>query len=325
MENTALKFPTEIIDLPSKGLVYPKENLLSEGKVEMKYMTARSEDILTNQSYIEKGIVLDKLLEDLVVTKINIKDLIVGDKNALLIAARVLGYGKEYKFTLKGEEITVDLSILENKEFDTTSGTNEFSFTLPHSGNEITYKILTGHDESLIDQELKGLKKLNKNASPELSTRLKYIITSIGGERDTKSIREFVDNYLLARDSRSLREHIKQNQPDVDLEYVLDGGEEVFGLTRDYRAGLFKQIHEIVFHGKGGYDYETVYNLPIWLRKYTFSEIQKHYEAEAEASKSKSSTTTQLVDEKGNVNVPAFAKASKEFSPPTYSTKANKK
>ena len=227
MENTALKFPTEIIDLPSKGLVYPKESLLSEGKVEMKYMTARSEDILTNQSYIEKGIVLDKLLEDLVVTKINIKDLIVGDKNALLIAARVLGYGKEYNFTLKGEEITVDLSILENKEFDIASGTNEFSFTLPHSGNEITYKILTGHDESLIDQELKGLKKLNKNASPELSTRLKYIITSIGGERDTKSIREFVDNYLLARDSRSLREHIKQNQPDVDLEYVLDGGEEV--------------------------------------------------------------------------------------------------
>ena len=228
MENTALKFPTEIIDLPSKGLVYPKESLLSEGKVEMKYMTARSEDILTNQSYIEKGIVLDKLLEDLIVTKINIKDLIVGDKNALLIAARVLGYGKEYKFTIKGEEHTVDLSTLENKEFDTTPGTNEFSFTLPHSGNEITYKILTGHDESLINQELKGLKKLNKNASPELSTRLKYIITSVGGNREVKSIREFVDNYLLARDSRSLREHIKQNQPDVNLtmQVELNSGEE---------------------------------------------------------------------------------------------------
>jgi hypothetical protein len=111
MENTP-KFPTEIIDLPSKGLVYSKDNPLSEGKVEMKYMTAKSEDILTNQSYIEKGIVLDKLLEDLIVTKINIKDLIVGDKNALLIAARVLGYGKDYTFTLKGEEHTVDLSTI---------------------------------------------------------------------------------------------------------------------------------------------------------------------------------------------------------------------
>ena len=125
MENTP-KFPTEIIDLPSKGLVYSKDNPLSEGKVEMKYMTAKSEDILTNQSYIEKGIVLDKLLEDLIVTKINIKDLIVGDKNALLIAARVLGYGKDYTFTLKGEEHTVDLSTLENKEFDIIPGTNEF-------------------------------------------------------------------------------------------------------------------------------------------------------------------------------------------------------
>ena len=226
MENTP-KFPTEIIDLPSKGLVYSKDNPLSEGKVEMKYMTAKSEDILTNQSYIEKGIVLDKLLEDLIVTKINIKDLIVGDKNALLIAARVLGYGKDYTFTLKGEEHTVDLSTLENKEFDIISGTNEFSFTLPSSGNEITYKILNGHDENLIDQEIKGLKKLNKNSSAELSTRLKYIITSVGGDRDVKTIREFVDNYLLARDSRALREHIKENQPDVNLSYILDGGEEV--------------------------------------------------------------------------------------------------
>ena len=226
MENTP-KFPTEIIDLPSKGLVYSKDNPLSEGKVEMKYMTAKSEDILTNQSYIEKGIVLDKLLEDLIVTKINIKDLIVGDKNALLIAARVLGYGKDYTFTLKGEEHTVDLSTLENKEFDIISGTNEFSFTLPSSGNEITYKILNGHDEHLIDQEIKGLKQLNKNSSAELSTRLKYIITSVGGNRDVKTIREFVDNYLLARDSRALREHIKENQPDVNLSYILEGGEEV--------------------------------------------------------------------------------------------------
>jgi hypothetical protein len=227
MENTP-KFPTEIIDLPSKGLVYSKDNPLSEGKVEMKYMTAKSEDILTNQSYIEKGIVLDKLLEDLIVTKINIKDLIVGDKNALLMAARILGYGKDYTFTLKGEEHTVDLTALENKPFSMeVPGTNEFNFTLPSTDNVVTYKILTGHEESLIDQEVKGLKKLNKNSSSELSTRLKYIITSVGGNRDSKSIREFVDNFLLARDSRALREHIKSTQPDVNLSYILEGGEEV--------------------------------------------------------------------------------------------------
>jgi len=224
------KFPTEEVELPSKGLVYPKDNPLSSGKVEVKYMTAKEEDILTNQSYIQKGIVLDKLLESVVVSKINLKDLIVGDKNAILIATRILGYGKEYKFTYNGEEQTIDLTSLEDKPFDEsqiTEGKNEFSYTLPHSNTPITFKILTGYDEDKIERELAGLKKLNKDSSPELTTRLKYIITSVNGEEGTKEIREFVDNYLLARDSRALREYISQVQPDVDLTYVLDGGEEV--------------------------------------------------------------------------------------------------
>jgi len=224
------KFPTEEVELPSKGLVYPEDNPLSSGKVEIKYMTAKEEDILTNQSYIQKGIVLDKLLESVVISKINLDDLIVGDKNAILIATRILGYGKDYNFSYKGEEQTIDLSTLENKPFDASNiekGKNEFSFTLPNSGTNITYKILTGQDEKKIDRELAGLKKINKDASPELSTRLKYIITSVDGETEPKSIREFVDNYLLARDSRALREHIKATQPDVDLTYILEGGEEV--------------------------------------------------------------------------------------------------
>ena len=224
------KFPTEEIELPSKGLIYPKENLLSSGKVEIKYMTAKEEDILSNQSYIQKGTVLDKLLESVIVSKINIKDLIVGDKNAVLIAARILGYGKDYKVEIKGEEQVIDLTTLENKIIDEsllTEGKNEFPFTLPSTDTEITYKILTGHDESKIDRELAGLKKINKEASPELSTRLKYIITSVGGETGTKEIREYVDNYLLARDSRALREHIRNTQPDVYLNYILDNGEEV--------------------------------------------------------------------------------------------------
>jgi hypothetical protein len=224
------KFPTEEIELPSKGLIYPKSNPLSSGKVEIKYMTAKEEDILSNQTYIKKGNVLDKLLESVIISKIEIKDLIVGDKNAILVATRVLGYGKNYKVIIKGEEHIIDLSILENKPFDEeniTSGKNEFKFTLPSTDIDITYKILTGHDESKIDNEIAGLKRLHKDASPELSTRLKYIITSVDSETGTKEIREYVDNYLLARDSRALREHIKENQPDVNLNYILEDGEEV--------------------------------------------------------------------------------------------------
>ncbi len=225
-----LKFPTEEVELPSKGLVYPKDNPLSSGKIEIKYMTAKEEDILTNQSYIQKGIVLDKLLESVIVSKINLKDLILGDKNAVLIATRILGYGAEYRVDINGEEEDIDLSALDNKEFDSSlilERKNEFSYTLPHSGTSITFKILDGHDESKIAAELKGLKKINKTANPELSTRLKYIITSVNGETENKDIRGFVDTFLLARDSRALREYIKEIQPDVDLNCITSSGEEV--------------------------------------------------------------------------------------------------
>jgi len=224
------KFPTEEIELPSKGLIYPEDNPLSSGKVEIKYMTAKEEDILTNQAYIQKGTVLDKLLESVIISKINIDDLIIGDKNALLIATRILGYGGTYDVTINGNVESINLTELENLEFDESSiskGVNEFPFTLPSSSTVITYKLLTGKDEKTIERELAGLKKINKNSSPELSTRLKYVITSIDGDTEKKSIREFVDGYLLARDSRALREHIRDTQPDVDLNVILDSGEEV--------------------------------------------------------------------------------------------------
>tara|TARA_R110002167_G_scaffold358950_1_gene575281 strand:- start:285 stop:1028 length:744 start_codon:yes stop_codon:yes gene_type:complete len=224
------KFPTEEIELPSKGLVYSKDNPLSSGKVEIKYMTAKEEDILSNQAYIENGTVLDKLLDSVMVSKINIKDLIIGDKNAVLIATRILGYGSDYKTIIGGKEQTINLSELENKPFDGSSmveGKNEFSFTLPHSDTNITYRILTGHEESKIERELKGLKKINKDSSPEASTRLKYTLTSVNGETETKDIREFVDNYFLARDARAFRDHLRHTQPDVDLNVILDSGEEV--------------------------------------------------------------------------------------------------
>jgi hypothetical protein len=218
--------PTEIVDLPSKGLIYSESNPLSSGKVEMKYMTAKEEDILTNQNYISKGTVLDELIKSLIVSDVKYEDLVVGDKNALLVAARILGYGKEYKFEWGGEEYNIDLTTIENKPIDESlfkKGVNEFSFTLPSTGVEIIFKLLTGADEKKINAELEGLKKINKNASPELSTRLKYMITSVGGNRETKDIRQFVDNQLLARDSRALREYIKEVQPDVDLTFFPDG------------------------------------------------------------------------------------------------------
>mgnify|MGYP003119750497 FL=1 len=232
MSETKFKFPTEIVDLPSKGLLYDKENPLSSGKIEMKYMTAKEEDILTNQSYISNGTVLDRLLKALIVSKVDYNDLIVGDKNALLIAARILGYGNDYVITYKGEEVKIDLSIIDNKKIknkDFESGKNEFPFTLPKSGTVITFKLLTHGDEMKIEKEIKGLKKINPNGSPELSTRLKYMIVSVDGSSEKKDVREYVDNYFLAQDSRALRNYIKDFQPDVNLKVpveTIQGGEE---------------------------------------------------------------------------------------------------
>jgi len=216
------KLPTEEVDLPSKGLVYPEDNPLSSGKIEIKYMTAREEDILSNQSYIKKGVVIDKLLQSLIISDVNYNDLIIGDKNALMVAARVLGYGKDYSFTYEDEEIEVDLSLIEPKLIDEskfTKGQNSFDFTLPSTKTEITFKILTHKDENSIARELEGLRKISKSNSPTISTKLKYIITSVGGDSEKKTVRKFVDEYLLARDARALRKHIEEFQPDIDLSF----------------------------------------------------------------------------------------------------------
>jgi hypothetical protein len=223
------KLPTETIELPSKGLLYPENSELAKGVIEMKYMTAKEEDILTNQSYIRNGTVLDKLMKSLIVSKINYDDLLIGDKNAIMVASRVLGYGNEYTFEYGGEEHTVDLATLDNKPLNEelfTSRVNEFTFTLPKSKNTITFKLLTHKDEQEINHELEGLKKINKDSSPELSTRLKHMITSVEGNRDKKDIREFVDNYLLAQDSRALREYVREIQPDVDLTFFPNGSKD---------------------------------------------------------------------------------------------------
>tara|TARA_R110002153_G_scaffold12705_1_gene47385 strand:+ start:820 stop:1545 length:726 start_codon:yes stop_codon:yes gene_type:complete len=214
--------PTETIELPSKGLLYPKENPLSSGKVEIKYMTAKEEDILTNANYINNGTVLDKLMKSLIVSDINYDDLLIGDKNAIMISSRILGYGKDYTFMYQNEEQTIDLTTLENKEIDPslfTPGDNSFNLTLPTSGVEVQFKFLTHEDETKISQELKGLKKINSETSPDLTTRLKYMITSVNGSIEPKDIRQFIDNYLLAQDARALRNYINEIQPDVDLTF----------------------------------------------------------------------------------------------------------
>jgi hypothetical protein len=217
------KLPTETVELPSKGLLYPEDSELAKGTIEIKYMTAKEEDILTNQSYIRNGTVLDKLLKSLIISKINFDDLLIGDKNAIMVAARILGYGSEYSFDYLGEAYNVDLSQLENKPLKEElfkGRINEFEFSLPKSGNVITFKLLTVGDDTEIDKEMAGLKKIDPKGSFEISTRLKHMITSINGDYDKKIVREFVDYALLARDAKAFRDYISTINPGIDMTYT---------------------------------------------------------------------------------------------------------
>ena len=222
-ETKTKDFPTEIVQLPSKGKFYPEGHALSTGKIEMKYMTAKEEDILTNQSYIKNGVVLDKLFRALIVTPVNYNDVLLGDKNAIMVAARVLGYGKDYEIAVTDDDgnkqkQTIDLTQLKDKELDWDRFEKEdaFVFQLPVSKRKVTVCHLTHGIQRKIDAELKGLKKLKKE-SADLTTRLKYQITSVDGDDSNAVIRKFVDNELLAIDSRALRKFIDNITPDIDL------------------------------------------------------------------------------------------------------------
>lgn len=222
MKETKHQFPAEEVTLPSKGLLYPTDSPLRNGIIEMKYMTAKEEDILTNVNLIENGTVIDKLLQSLILSPIDYNELLTGDKDAILLAARILGYGADYTFEYRGEKISIDLSTIKDKPLDESlvvDGKNEFSFTLPTSKKEVTFKFLTHSDEQKIARELKGLKKLNKNASNDLTTRMKHVILSVDGDYEVSTIRNFVDNEFLARDARELRNYISKIQPSVDLSY----------------------------------------------------------------------------------------------------------
>ncbi len=228
------KFPSEIIDLPSEGRLYPEGHPLKDGKIEIKYMTAKEEDILTSQNLIKKGVVIDRLLDSLILTNgVKQEDMILGDKNAIMVAARILAYGPEYVCEVTnpntGEVInhTFNLADCPFKKLSSDVTENKFNVTLPVSKKEVTFKLLTGKDEKIIEQELKSSKKIGSEVTPELTTRLRHTITSVDGDESQATINNFVQN-LLARDSMFLRKEIRNSTPDIELSQEIDlGGESV--------------------------------------------------------------------------------------------------
>ena len=227
------KFPSEVIDLPSEGKLYPKEHPCSGGKIELKYMTAKEEDILTSANLIKKGLAIDKLLDSLILTEgVKINDLLLGDKNAVMVAARILAYGSEYTCQVSnpntGEiiEHTFNLADCPFHKLDDNVKSNNFEYELPVSKDKVTYKVLTGADEKIIEKEINASKKIGSGVSPELTTRLRHSITAVNGETEAAIISNFSQN-ILARDSLLLRRKMASVVPDIKLKQEISVGGDV--------------------------------------------------------------------------------------------------
>ena len=219
-------FPIETIDLPSGGKFYPEGHPLRSGKIDIKYMTAKEEDILTSTNLIKKGTVLDKLMESLIVTKgVKPDDMLTGDLNAVMIAARILAYGKDYPVELLcnscGEKFqhVIDLTALETVSASDLSENGEYKATLP-TGVNVTFKLLTRGDERAIEAEVEAMKKFNNSVEGYSSVRLKYMITSVNGNTDKRVVREFAENMII-RDARALRDAVRKVAPDVNFDMAV--------------------------------------------------------------------------------------------------------
>ena len=239
------KFPSEVIDLPSKGKVYPSDSPLKDGKLEIKYMTAKEEDILTSQNLIKKGVVIDRLIDSLILTDgVKQDDLVLGDKNAVMVAARILAYGPEYACEVTnpntGQMITHTFNLADCpfKKLSKDITENKFDVELPISKKKITFKLLTGKEEALINEELKASKKIGTDYSPELTTRLRHTVTSVDGDESQATINNFVQN-LLARDSMHLRKEIKKVTPDIELSQEIEIGGESVKVNIPMTVGFF--------------------------------------------------------------------------------------
>lgn len=251
LETQHYQVPTEIVELPSGGILYPADHPLASGKVEMRYMTAKDEDILTTPSLIKQGVVLDRLFQSLLVTKFPYGDLLLGDKNAIMIAARVLGYGKSYQVEVQTpsgnkQQVDIDLTTLRNKPVDTSKwerGVNLFEYELPASKRPVTFRLMTQADDNAVRAQLKQLSRVNKQSgiSNEATTRLLQQIVSIDGNEDRNYIRQTVLKTMLAQDARALREYMDSVTPDIDTMVELEDEEtlEPFRIAMPIDVGFF--------------------------------------------------------------------------------------
>lgn len=222
--------PYEIIQLPSEGIYYDQSSPLSSGNIMIKLPTAKQQDILTSRNLIQKDIVLEQFLRAIILTPgVQVEDLLTGDLNYLLYAARVLTYGNtidmEYECSkcknLAKHEIDIAKFPPKEMELDETHrGNRQFEFTLPYSKTQLVVQLSDGHLQKKIKQQLQKSKNIYKDKIDRtLTTRYKHLVVEVNGSRDQKTIRQFIDKQLSTRDSLELRRFLYKTNPNIDITY----------------------------------------------------------------------------------------------------------
>ena len=278
--NMAFTTPTTFVDLPSKGRFYPEKHPLhGENDIEIRYMTAKDEDILTSRNLLKKGVAIDRMLTNIIVDKkINIDDLLIGDKNAIVVAARTTGYGAVYRtsvtcpicgdtnkfaFDLEEKQVNHGENCEEHGMTETDDGT--FIITVPNLKAAVEVRLLTGHDEKRLLRMSESKKKHSLPESPMTDQFLLYIV-SVNGDATGVYIKSFIDN-LPALDSRHLRDMYRKIVPNVNLDQNFSCLNcETFFLLKYY----------------GGWSFYEAYNLPVGLRNWFMGRLQSQIEKENE-------------------------------------------
>jgi len=231
-DDFGFEVPVESAPLPSNGLVYPQESALHLCQaVEIRSMTAREEDILTSRALIKKGTVITELIKSCLIDKrIHVPDMLAGDRNAIMVALRITGYGAEYAVEADCPKCNVrskqefnlgDMPIKRLQIEPVTKGQNLFEFKLPVTKKTVNFKFLTGRDEEEISTIQERTMKQGAQADNIVTNRLQFAIVSIDGKTDRSSINGFIRN-MPARDSMSLRKFIDANEPGIDMKGDFD-------------------------------------------------------------------------------------------------------
>ncbi len=222
-----LDIPIELVPLPSRGKLYPVDSTLFDREtVEIRPMTAREEDILTSKALLKKGTIITELLRSCLVDKsIDPTHLLAGDRNALMVAIRITGYGHEYdaEITCGNDECeiksgrTFDLSALEIKRLDIDpiqDGQNLFTFALPVSKKVVKFRFVTGFDEEDMSKTQEQMKKLGMASNNTVTMGLQHTVFSVGDVTDRNKISQFI-RAMPARDSLALRTYIRNHEPGI--------------------------------------------------------------------------------------------------------------